>query len=113
MEYSEKTLFIKSNKVGDGELGTILMKGFLSAISQQKEIPKSLIFVNDAILLTTSGQDDEIIEIIKTIEAKGSKVYSCGTCLDFFNKRDDLKVGVAGNAMDTAKMLLTEDIVTL
>lgn len=112
MNTSKKTLFLKSDKVGEGELGSMLSKGFLNAISEQEEVPKSIVFVNSAVLLTTS-EDQEIIQILKKIEAKGVAIYSCGTCLDFYGLRDNLKVGTPGNAMDTAKMLLTEDIVTL
>lgn len=112
MQYTQKTLFLKSDKVGEGELGSILIKGFLNAISEQEEKPKAIVCVNSAVLLTTS-EDEEILNILKKIEAKGVDIYSCGTCLDFYKKRDELKVGIAGNAMDTAKMLLTEDIVTL
>lgn len=113
METSKKTIFLKSDKIGDGELGSMLAKGFLNAISEQENLPKSIICVNSAVLLTTAEVDDEILHILKDIESKGVNIYSCGTCLDFYDKRDDLKVGVAGNAMDTAKMLLTEDIVSL
>ena len=113
METSKKTIFLTSNKIGDGELGEMLAKGFLNAISQQENLPKSIICVNSAILLTTDEANSEIIQILKNIESKGVKIYSCGTCLDFYEKRDDLKVGIAGNAMDTASMLLNEDIVSL
>lgn len=113
MDTLKKTIFLKSDKIGEGELGIMLAKGFLNAISQQENLPKSIICVNSAIFLTTAGENDEITQILKTIEEKGVKIYSCGTCLDFFEKRDELKIGIAGNAMDTANMLLTEDIVTL
>jgi len=113
METSKKTIFLKSDKIGDGELGSMLAKGFLTAIYEQTETPKAIVCVNSAVLLTTANEEDEIVQILKKIESKGVDIYSCGTCLDYYDKRDDLKVGVAGNAMDTAKMLLTEDIVSL
>ncbi|MGB5919074.1 MULTISPECIES: sulfurtransferase-like selenium metabolism protein YedF [unclassified Arcobacter] len=112
MKTSKKTLFLKSDKVGEGELGSMLIKGFLSAIIEQENTPESIICVNSAVLLTTADEDDEIVAILKKIEEKGVKIYSCGTCLDYYNKRDDLKVGVAGNAMDTVKSLLSENIVS-
>ena len=112
MKTSKKTLFLKSDKIGDGELGSMLTKGFLSAILEQENIPKSIICVNSAVLLTTEKEDNEILIILKKIEEKGVKIYSCGTCLDYYNKRDDLKVGVAGNAMDIVNSLLNENIVT-
>ncbi|MGB7401637.1 MAG: sulfurtransferase-like selenium metabolism protein YedF [Arcobacter sp.] len=112
MKTMKKTLFFKSDKIGDGELGSMLTKGFLSAILEQEDTPKSIICVNSAVLLTTEKEDNEILIILKKIEEKGVKIYSCGTCLDYYNKRDDLKVGVAGNAMDIVNSLLSEDIVT-
>lgn len=99
--------------MGDGELGSMLIKGFLNAIYEQKETPKAIVCVNSAVLLTTANIEDEIVQILKKIEEKGVVIYSCGTCLDYYEKRDDLKVGIAGNALDTAKMLLTENIVSL
>ncbi|PLY06193.1 MAG: sulfurtransferase-like selenium metabolism protein YedF [Arcobacter sp.] len=113
METSKKTIFLKSDKIGDGELGSMLVKGFLNAIYEQEETPKAIVCVNSAVLLTTAQEDDETLQILKKIKDKGVDIYSCGTCLDYYNKRDDLKVGIAGNAMDTAKMLLTENIVSL
>ena len=109
---SKKTLFLTSDKIGEGELGSKLAKGFLSAILEQEELPKAIICVNSAILLTTS-EDLELIQILKNYQEKDVNIYSCGTCLDFYNKREELKVGVVGNAIDTAKMLLSDNIVTL
>ena len=89
MKTSKKTLFLKSDKVGEGELGSMLIKGFLSAIIEQENTPEFIICVNSAVLLTTADEDDEIVAILKKIEEKGVKIYSCGTCLDYYNKRDD------------------------
>lgn len=113
METLNKTLFLSSNKIGDGELGSMLTKGFLNAISEQEKLPKSIICVNSAVLLTTADEDDEVLQILKTIEEKGVNIYSCGTCLEYYDIKDRLKVGVVGNAMDTVKTLLNEDVVTL
>jgi len=113
MKTSKKILFLKSDKIGKGELGSMLVKGLFSAMLEQGEMPKAIICVNSAVLLTTSNEDDEITQILKSIEQKGVKIYSCGTCLDFYGIREKLIIGEAGNAVDTAKMLLTEDITSL
>ncbi len=109
---SQKTIFLKSDKIGEGELGAMLIQGFLGAILEQEETLKSIVCVNSAVLLTTSENED-IINIFKALEEKGVKIYSCGTCLDYYKIRENLKVGVVGNAMDTTKALLTEDIIYL
>lgn len=112
MSTSKKTIYLKSDKVGEGELGSILIKGFLSSISEQESLPESIICVNSAILLTTADENDEITQVLKKLEKQGIKIYSCGTCLDFYNKREALKVGVVGNAKESVKMLLENEVVT-
>ncbi|WP_309109271.1 sulfurtransferase-like selenium metabolism protein YedF [Arcobacter sp. CECT 8985] len=108
-----KTVFIKSDKIGEGELGSMLTKGFLNAMSQQENLPEQIILVNSAILLATANENDEVLAILKDLEQKGVKIYSCGTCLDFYEKRDDLKVGKAGNANDIINALLNTNTVSL
>jgi selenium metabolism protein YedF len=113
MEVHNKTLFLKSEKIGEGELGSMLMTGFLNTMLEQETLPKEIICVNSAVLLTTADQTSQIIQILKALDAKGVDIYSCGTCLDYFDKREDLKIGVVGNAIDTVKTLLSKDTVCL
>ncbi|WP_321467855.1 sulfurtransferase-like selenium metabolism protein YedF [Halarcobacter sp.] len=109
---NKKTVFLKSNKIGDGELGSILINGFLKAMTEQENLPEKIICVNSAVLLTTSKDEDEVLNSLKELEQKGVKILSCGTCLDYYNVRDELKVGLPGNALDTVETLLNEDVVT-
>ncbi len=112
MSKNKKTVFLKSNKIGEGELGSILINGFLKAMTEQKNLPEKIICVNSAVLLTTSKDEDEVLNSLKELEQKGVKILSCGTCLDYYNVRDELKVGLPGNALDTVETLLNEDVVT-
>lgn len=88
---------ISSETMGEGEpaLGKILMKGFLYALSQMDILPETILFYNGGVMLTTEGS--ESIEDLKTMEEQGVKIYSCGTCLDFYNRKDLLKVGEVTN----------------
>ncbi|WP_321315257.1 sulfurtransferase-like selenium metabolism protein YedF [Halarcobacter sp.] len=112
MSKNKKTVFLKSNKIGEGELGSILINGFLKAMTEQENLPEKIICVNSAVLLTTSKDEDEVLNSLKELEQKGVKILSCGTCLDYYNVRDELKVGLPGNALDTVETLLNEDVVT-
>lgn len=112
-KYQGKTIFLKSDKIGEGELGSMLTVGFLKAMIEQKNLPQRIICVNSAVLLTTASNEADITNILKQLEVKGVEIYSCGTCLDYFEKREELKVGVPGNAMDTIAMLLDTDTITL
>lgn len=113
-ETKDKTVFLKSDKIGEGELGSMLIRGFLKAMAEQEKLPSKIICVNSAVLLTTTNdENDDALIALKDLESKGVDIFSCGTCLDFYEKRDELKVGIAGNAMDTIATLLNTNTVTL
>jgi selenium metabolism protein YedF len=113
-EFLEKTIFIKDDKVGEGELGKILMKGFLKTTLEFKKLPKNIVFVNKGVFLTTKDENKEIIEILKEFEKRGVKIYSCGLCMNHYNiAPEELKVGEIGNAYDTMDMLLHTKVVNL
>ncbi len=113
-EFLDKTLFIKFDRVGDGELGDILMKGFLKTTLEFDKLPKYVIFVNKGVFLTTKDEHKEIIGILKEFEKRGVKIYSCGLCMNFYKiDPKELKVGEIGNAYDTMDMLLHTETVTL
>jgi selenium metabolism protein YedF len=103
--FLDKTLFLKSDKVGEGELGAKLMVGFLKSTLELPKIPKRLICVNTAVYLTTADENSPIIEVLQALEAKGVEIYSCGVCLEFYEVSEKLKVGKIGNAYGTIEML--------
>lgn len=76
------------------ELGKILMKGFFETMKVTKEIPHTIFFLNVGVKLTTSNED--VIPILKEIEAMGVEIFSCGTCLKYYNLESELKVGYRG-----------------
>lgn len=104
-KFLDKTLFLKSDKVGEGELGAKLIVGFLKSTLELPKLPKRIVCVNQAVLLTTADESAPIIEVLKALEAKGVEIYSCGVCLEFYAVTDKLKVGKIGNAFGTIEML--------
>lgn len=88
-------LIISSDKMGAEEtLGKILMKGFLETIKATKEIPHTIFFLNAGVKLTTIC--DDIIPILKELAALGVEIFSCGTCLKYYNLESSMKVGYRG-----------------
>jgi selenium metabolism protein YedF len=82
---------------GDQELGSILIRAFLKTITDVNPKPEKLIFVNSGVKLTTEGSD--VIETIRELEAMDIAVLSCGTCLDYYQLKDKLKVGLVSNML--------------
>ena len=88
---------ISSDKMGEGndELGAVLIKGFIYAISQQGTLPSTMLFYNGGAKLTCEGSAS--LEDLKTLEAAGVEILTCGTCLNFYGITDKLAVGEVTN----------------
>ena len=92
---------------GDETLGRILMRAFLKTLKDLEPPPAAMIFVNAGVHLTTAGSP--LLDDIRALENRGTRVLSCGTCLDYFHKLDALKVGSVSNMYEIASSLLTAD----
>ncbi|MCK9257809.1 MAG: sulfurtransferase-like selenium metabolism protein YedF [Sulfurospirillaceae bacterium] len=111
-EFLNKVLFLKDDKIGENELGNMLMAGFLQNLLEQESLPKEIICVNKAIYLTTKNK--KCVEILKQLEEKGVEIYSCGVCLDFYEVTNELKVGKIGNSFSVVQSLLeSKDVISL
>ncbi len=112
--FLNKVLFLKDDKVGDNELGAMLIVGFLKTILELPQLPKTILCVNRAVFLTTAAEDSDVIGVLKMLEDRGVEIFSCGICLDFYKLGDELKVGMVGNAYGTVDSLLnSEGTITL
>ena len=88
---------------GDDELGHILMKGLIYALAHQESVPETMLFYNGGAHLTCEGS--ELLEDIKELEARGTKILTCGTCLDFYGIKDKLAVGEVTNLYAIAEII--------
>ena len=57
-----------------------------------------MVFYNGGAKLTVEGS--ESLEDLKSLEAQGVEIVTCGTCLDFYGIKDKLAVGTATNMYD-------------
>ena len=88
---------------GNDELGKALMKGFLFAVTQLDELPKTMLFYNGGATLTTEGSDS--LDDLKSLEAQGVTIKTCGTCLNYYGLTDKLKVGEVTNMYDIVETM--------
>ncbi len=89
--------------IGNDELGKLLMKGFIYALSQLEELPETILFYNGGVTISTEGSAS--LEDLKSMEAQGVTIKSCGTCLDFYNLKDKLAVGSVTNMYDIVETM--------
>jgi selenium metabolism protein YedF len=102
----DTVLLFASDRLGDGpeELGRLLMKNFIITLLDVAGAPDRLLFVNSGVLLTTEGS--EVLEALEALGDRGVEVLSCGLCLDFFHRKDRLRVGGVTNMFTIAESLL-------
>ncbi|MCT8975555.1 sulfurtransferase-like selenium metabolism protein YedF [Clostridium sp. CX1] len=111
MDLNEKklTILVGSDRLGEGDdiLGSMLMKSYFYALSESDSIPSDLLFLNAGVKLTVEGSD--CLESIMKLKERGVNVFSCGTCLDFYNLKDKLAVGEITNMYTIVEKMNSSD----
>ena len=88
---------ISSDKMGEGEaeLGNILMKGFIYALTQLETLPSTVLLYNKGAYLSCEGSP--VLEDLQTLSEAGVEILTCGTCLNYYGLGEKLKVGSVAN----------------
>ena len=100
----EIRIVVKSDKMGDGdpELGEILIKGFVYALTQLETPPAVILFYNGGARLT--AKDSPCIEDLRTLQEQGTEILTCGTCVNFYDLGEPV-VGTVTNMYTIAEKL--------
>lgn len=88
---------VSSDAMGAGsdELGRNLMKAFIYAVTQQDELPATMLFYNGGARLTCEGSP--ALDDLKALAEQGVEILTCGTCLNHYGIADKLAVGEVTN----------------
>ena len=108
---SNKVVVIRSSGMGEGdpELGKVLLKGFIYAISQQKDLPKTMLFYYGGAFITCEGSQS--LEDLKALEEQGVKILTCGTCLNHYGLTDRRAVGEVTNMYEIAEKMTQASLI--
>ncbi len=101
------TVVISSDCMGQGsdELGRILSKSYLHALTGMEQLPDCIIFYNSGVRLVTA--ESNALEDLKTLAAAGVDILSCGTCLNFFQLEDKMAVGRVSNMSEICNKMIS------
>ena len=108
------TVFINKDRIGHGsdELGNNLIKAFIATIKELSVQPRTICFMNSGVKLTVKGA--ETLPYLKELEEKGIELLVCGTCLNYFNLKEQLSVGKISNMYDISEtMLKSSKVITI
>lgn len=90
---------------GDDKLGEVLMKSYMYALSESDNKPKTIIFINGGVKLTTEGS--EVLDSLNRLAEGGVEILSCGACLDFYGLKEKLKIGSISNMFTIVEKMNT------
>ena len=80
---------------GDEKLGRTLMKGFIYALTEQDQLPETILLYNNGAKLSVEGADS--LADLKLLESQGVEILTCGTCLNHYGLSEKLGVGSVTN----------------
>lgn len=92
---------------GDPVLGQKLMRSFLSELAKSDVQVDIIGCVNSGINLTTEGSP--VLESLQELQNRGAMIATCGTCLDFHGKREDVAIGTIGTMDQTVQVMAKAD----
>jgi selenium metabolism protein YedF len=99
-------LVVQSHIMGRGnaELGEILVRGFFHTVGEVQPRPDTIIFFNSGARLACAGSP--VLDDLRALEAASVEILVCGTCLDYFEIKDQLAAGIVSNMYDIAEAML-------
>ncbi len=102
-------LFLNSDRIGSAEpeLGRKLLQLFLDKLVASEVKVDAVACLNSAVFLTT--EEYPALASLRTLAERGALVTSCGTCLEFFGRREMLLVGAVGGMQQTVEMFAAAD----
>jgi selenium metabolism protein YedF len=92
---------------GSKELGKVLMKSFFYSLTELSNPPKTIIFMNSGANL--SLKDSKVLQSLKDLSDKDVKILTCGTCLNYYEKENELAVGEITNMYTATEIMINSD----
>ena len=89
---------------GDSALGKALMKAFVYALTEQDQLPSTILLYNGGAKLSIEGA--ATLADLRLLESQGVEILTCGTCLNHYEISDKLAVGSVTNMYAIAEKLM-------
>jgi selenium metabolism protein YedF len=83
---------------GDDALRRKLLLTYLTLLDQNDMLPGAFAFFTDGVKLAVEGSP--VLDVLRSLEAKGVPIVLCKTCLDYFGLTDRVRVGTVGGMTD-------------
>ena len=97
---SSTAILVTRKGVGEAEeeLQQKLSNLYFTMLRENDLIPGAICFYGDGVKLVIEGSP--VLDLLKELEQKGSRLIICMTCLKFYGLEDKVKVGIVGGMND-------------
>jgi len=92
---------------GDDDLGLMLTKSFVTTLLESDNKPSHILFYNSGVKLAMDGS--LVVEGLLELEKSGVRLLLCGTCVNFYNIRKEIRLGVISNMYEMSEVMLGSD----
>ena len=102
-------VLLTSDKLGapsDG-LGEVLMKAYLGTLIKASIPPSAVALMNEGVKLALSSSS--ACDSLKELEARGVKIFVCGTCTNHFGITDKIEAGVISNMFEITEAVFSAE----
>lgn len=92
---------------GDEELGTTLIGAFLRKLWAGGDLPDTIICYNAGVKLLAKGSP--VLDAFDGLSIKGVEIIACGTCIDFYDLKDNIKIGRRTDMVEIVSVMMRYD----
>jgi len=95
---------------GDEELGKLLMTSYVRSIKDLDLLPASMVFYNRGVFL--GADDSPVVNDLSDLEAMGTELFFCATCIGFYKLEGRIKTGTLSNMYEiSARMAAADNVI--
>ena len=113
-DLSSTAIIVTREGMGPGppELQLRLFSSYLHLILENGLKPGAMCFYTDGVKLLVEGST--VLEQLRELDRRGVSMIVCKTCLDYYNIREKLQVGIIGGMADIqAAQALASKVIVL
>ena len=89
---------------GDDDLGRMLMRTHLHVLSEAAQRPDTLVLFNGGVKL--AARSSPVLNDLESLADQGARILLCGTCVGYFDLKDQVAVGEISNMHDITEAML-------
>ncbi|MEO0079081.1 MAG: sulfurtransferase-like selenium metabolism protein YedF [candidate division WOR-3 bacterium] len=104
---ASSVVLISSEGFGSGseKLGRLLMQLFLRSLCEVEPRPSQPLLVHGGVKLAVEGS--AVLDVLRKLEELGVTIRVCGTCLDYYGLKEQVRIGLVSNMFELAEIMMS------